>query len=152
MNEEGKKALPEIFHTIYPIFKLEVYRRRRNMMGLARQGSLAFYVLTLLSLTALPLFRIGLAARLIISSGALLIAVLWIGQIQQERQRHREAKSELVTLENNARLFAMDTFITGQSLYPTEWKSMRRHDWGLALDLSVFLILAIVSILAVLAA
>ena len=152
MSAEDKEALSEVFQTLYPIFKLEVYRRRWNMMLLARRGSLAFYVLTLLSLTALPALHLGLSARLILSGGALLVAMLWVGQIQQERLRHREAKSALLILEKNARLFTRGAFIPGESLYPPEWEITRRRDWGLVLDLCVLIILAIVSILTILTA
>lgn len=122
------------------------------MMALARRGSLAFYVLTLLSLTVLPAFRPDLPARLTLSSGVILLTLLWLGQIRQEQLRHKEAKSQLIVLEKNAGLFIEGAFLPGENLYPSAWEAPERRDLGLALDLFVLVILAIVSILTILAA
>ena len=122
------------------------------MMALARQGSFAFYLLTLLGLIVLPASHPGLPARLILSGGAFLLALLCLGQIRQERLRHKEAKSQLIVLEKNAALFTEGAFLPGESLYPTAWERPVRRDLALAFDLFVLMILAIVSILTIFAA
>jgi hypothetical protein len=141
------KLPTEVFASIYPIFKREVYQRRHNMMALARHGSVTFYVLILLNLTALPQFSVNFTAKLAISSGAFLIAIVWIGQIHQERVRHREAKSQLIALERQAEFFTKGTHLPEESLYPATWDRARQHDVGLVMDLGGLILLAIVSIL-----
>lgn len=140
----------ETLRLLYPIFKEEVYRRRAAMAQIARQGSLFFVSLSLLTLflsegrTISPLFK-GLASAAIFVAAALLVM-----QIRQEKIRHERAKQQMITLERGFQFFEAGSYLPNEPLYPPDWQKRPSVDPGLLISVGGLVATSLVSILIIL--
>ncbi|MCZ6547321.1 MAG: hypothetical protein O6837_04285 [Deltaproteobacteria bacterium] len=137
----------EILKTLYPIFKREVFERRESIMRIATFGSGTLFAVLLLVTSRLLNF--GRLRWLAILGLVIFIAGL-IDQIKQQKVRHTQAKQGLIEIEKALQFFQENAYLPGKSLYPLDWQSPPRKDWGMAIStlslvgLTVLIILAFV--------
>ncbi|MCZ6449597.1 MAG: hypothetical protein O6918_01830, partial [Deltaproteobacteria bacterium] len=68
----------------------------------------------------------------------------------QQKVRHTQAKQGLIEIEKALQFFQENAYLPGKSLYPLDWQSPPRKDWGMAIStlslvgLTVLIILAFV--------
>ena len=125
-----KSEAVEMFRFLYPIFKQEVYKRRAEMARIARQGSLLFLSLSIVSVLLSGRF-IHPGLKGLASAGVFLVALLLIFQIRQEKSRHERAKRQLITLEKELGLFEVGSYLPDAPLYPPDWQERPMIDRGL---------------------
>jgi len=130
---EGKSQSDtlETLHRLYPIFKEEVYRRRASMAQIARLGvffNVAFSLMIALFSEKLPR-EMGFRYSSVV--GVLLLALLLIYQIFQEKSRHEKAKLQLITLERSFGFFEAGKHLPNETLYPANWQDRPKIDPGL---------------------
>ena len=137
----------EILKMLYPIFKREVFDRRESIMRIATFGSGTLFAVLLLVTS--QLLNFGRLRWLAILGLVIFIAGL-IDQIKQQKVRHTQAKQGLIEIEKALQFFQENAYLPGKSLYPLDWQSPPRKDWGMAIStlslvgLTVLIILAFV--------
>jgi hypothetical protein len=141
----------ETLRILYPVFKEEVYRRRAVIAQIARQGSLFFVSLSLLTALffsegrTLSLLFKGLACAAVSFATILLII-----QIRQEKLRHEKAKQQLITLEKGFQFFEAGSYLPNEPLYPPEWQKRPRIDPGMMISLAGLIGTSLLLILTIL--
>lgn len=142
----------ETLRLLYPIFKEEVYRRRAAMARIAREGSLFFVALSLLTIflsggRSIPPLLKGVA-----SVGIFIAAFLLIGQVRQEKLRHEKAKQQLITLEKGFQFFEVGSYLPNEPLYPPDWQKRPPIDPGMWISIAGLSGTSLLSILTILLA
>ncbi len=135
----------EILKMLYPTFKREVFDRRESIMRIATFGSgTLFAVLLLVTSRLLNFGRLRWLAVL----GLVFFTAVLIHQIQQQKVRHRQAKQGLIEIEKALQLFEQNAYLSGKSVYPSDWQSLPAKDLDVALSISSVIGLAVLVVLA----
>ena len=140
----------ETLRLLYPIFKEEVYRRRAAMAQIARQGSLFFVFLSLLTLLLPQERAISPLLKGPACVAVALAASLLVLQIREEKLRHEKAKQQLITLEKGFQFFEVGSYLPNEPLYPPDWQKRPRVDPGMLISITALLATALLSILIIL--
>ena len=127
----------ETLRLLYPIFKEEVYRRRAAMAMIARQGAFFFLSLSLLSFFLLRQAAVSPGLRGTACAGILLVLLLLVHQLRQEKSRHEKAKLQLIRLERGLQFFEEGSYLPEGPLYPPEWQERPKIDFDLSLSVTV---------------
>ena len=138
----------EVLKVLYPIFKQEVFNRREAIMKLTTFGDAFLLALLLLVSSRLLNFGVEKGLRWLVILGLVIFAVGLIHQIQQQKVRHTQAKQGLIEIERALQLFQENAYLPGKSLYPLEWQSPPRKDWGVTISTLSFVGLTVLVILA----
>ncbi len=114
-----------LLHLLYSWYKQEVYQRREHMMRLTG-GTCALEVVILLILFTLPpAFRADPGSATCLGLGVGLLTALAIMLVDQQRNRHAQAKQALIEIEQELGLYQGEGFSRERPLYPEHWKT----DW-----------------------
>lgn len=126
----------EVFRVLYPLFKEEVYQRRKHMMQLTAFGSTvlvlilaALYVLSPWSVPTSPI-------RWFLVSGVALFSSLFAYLILQHADRHRMAKQQVIALEKTLGLYQEGWQLSGEALFPKNWQT----DWATDRSVTLYLV------------
>lgn len=135
---------------LYPIFKEEVYRRRDQMMRWTVIGAGSLVAILSIVLLVPAAHSLSAMSRLLLTSATLLLAITYTGIIWQQYSRHRQAKQQLVKLEQALGLFGELPGHDGSALYPEEWQNEWSHDTSLIQYLTILTLLTGIVLVAIL--
>jgi len=135
----------ETLRMLYPIFKQEVFNRRESIMKITTFGSVTLLVILLLVSSRLLSFG---NLRWLAVLGLVFFTAVLIHQIQQQKVRHRQAKQGLIEIEKALQLFEQNAYLSGKSVYPSDWQSLPAKDLDVALSISSVIGLAVLVVLA----
>ena len=135
-DEQRETAL-----TLYRIFKEEVYRRRDRMMVWTATGAGSLFALLLLILLVPSARQLTTPARLLLAFGSLILAITFALMIRQQQTRHRQAKQQLITLEQVLGLFDERLRPDDRPIYPDTWQTEWTRDHSLLQYLSILILL-----------
>lgn len=135
-NEQRETAL-----TLYRIFKEEVYRRRDRMMRWTATGAGSLFTLLLIILLVPSVRQLTTPARLLLAGGSLILAITFVLMIRQQQTRHRQAKQQLIHLEQALGLFEELPGQENRSIYPEHWQTEWTSDQSLLQYLSILTLL-----------
>lgn len=135
-NEQRETAL-----TLYRIFKEEVYRRRDRMMRWTATGAGSLFTLLLIVLLVPSVRQLTTPARLLLASGSLILAITFALMIRQQQTRHRQAKQQLIHLEQVLGLFEERPGQENRPIYPERWQTEWTSDQSLLQYLSILTLL-----------
>lgn len=138
--------------TLYRIFKKEVYRRRDLMMRWTAIGAGSLFTLLLIILLIPAVHQLTTPARLLLASGSLILAITFVLMIWQHHTRHRQAKQQLITLEQVLGLFEERPGQENPPIYPERWQTEWTRDQSLLQYLSILTLLTGLVLLAILLA
>lgn len=134
---------------LYKIFKEEVYRRREQMMRWTAIGAGSLVSLLLIILLVPSARLLAIPERLLLASGNLLMTLTFMVLIRQQHDRHRQAKQQLITLEDALALFKENPRSADYPVYPTQWQTDWAHDRSLMHYLAILALLAALVLVAV---
>lgn len=134
---------------LYPIFKEEVYRRRDQMMRWTAIGAGSLVTLLLIVLLTPSAHLLAFPARLLLASGSLLLAMTFAVMVWQQHDRHRQAKQQLIKLEQTLRLFEDQPWPNDRPMYPDDWQTDWTHDRSLLQYLGILTILTGIILVAI---
>jgi len=134
---------------LYTIFKEEVYHRREQMMRWTAIGAGSLVTLLLIILLIPSARLLTIPARLLLASGSLLLALTFGVMLWQQHTRHRQAKQQLIRLEEALALFEEGHRPDNHSIYPAQWQTDWAHDRSLAQYLGILALLTILILVAV---
>jgi hypothetical protein len=140
----------ETLRLLYPIFKEEVYRRRAAMAHIARQGSLFFVSLSVLTLLLSDGQNISPLLKALTCLAVTFATSLLIVQIRQEKLRHEKAKRQLITLEKGFQFFEAGSYLPNEPLYPPDWQKRPRIDAGMLISIGGLLGTSLLSMMIIL--
>ena len=140
----------ETLRLLYPIFKEEVYRRRAAMAQIARQGSLFFVSLSVLTLLLSEGKNLSPLLKVLASLAVTFAAFLLVVQIRQEKLRHEKAKQQLITLEKGFQFFEAGSYLPNEPLYPSDWQKRPQIDLGMVISIAGLLGTALLTIMIIL--
>ena len=122
MKNDSDEEKIEIFKTLYPLFKREVYDRRDQILKVASLSTgflllLVFFVsyLNLAGLSPKPYFYPLIFTVLLFEA-----AVCY--HLHQHKVRHEQAKRLIIQLEEEMGFFKGGLFDLSKSFYPEKWK------------------------------
>lgn len=127
--------------TLYRMFKEEVYRRRDRMMHWTALGTGSLFTLLLIILLAPSARRLTAPDRLLLAGGSLILAVTFALLIWQQQTRHRQAKQQLIALEQILGLFEGLPSQENRPIYPENWQTEWIRDHSLRQYLSILALL-----------
>lgn len=131
----------ETLLTLYPIFKEEVYRRRDQMMRWTAIGAASLVAISLLLLLIPSAHSLPMGSRLLLAGATLLLGLTYAGIICQQHSRHRQAKQQLIALEQALGLFEGLSGHHHRSVYPEDWQTEWTRDRSLLHYLGVLTLL-----------
>lgn len=140
----------ETILTLYQIFKEEVYRRRDQMMRWTVTGAGSLVVLLSIVLLVPSAHSLSATSRLLLACATLLLAITYMGIIWQQHNRHRQAKQQLIKLEQALGLFGEFPGHDGSALYPEDWQNEWSHDRSLVQYLAILTLLTGIVLVAIL--
>ena len=135
-DEQRETAL-----TLYRMFKEEVYRRRDRMMVWTAIGAGTLFALLLIILLVPSARQLTTSSRLLLASGSLILAITFALMIRQQQTRHRQAKQQLITLEQALGFFAEHLGPDDRPIYPEDWRTEWTRDHSLRQYLSILTLL-----------
>jgi len=135
---------------LYPIFKEEVYRRRDQMMRWTVIGAGSLVAILSIVLLVPAAHSLSAMSRLLLASATLLLAITYTGIIWQQHSRHRQAKQQLVKLEQALGLFGEFPGRDGSALYPEGWQNEWSRDTSLIQYLTILILLTGIVLVAIL--
>lgn len=138
--------------TLYRMFKEEVYRRRDLMMHWTAIGAGSLFTLLLIILLIPAVRQLTTPDRLLLASGSLILAITFVLMIWQHHTRHRQAKQQLITLEQVLGLFEERPGQENLPIYPEHWQTEWTRDQSLRQYLSILALLTGLVLLAILLA
>ncbi len=135
---------------LYPIFKEEVYRRRDQMMRWTAIG--AGSLVGILSIVVLvpAAHSLSTTSRLLLACATLLLALTYMGIIWQQHTRHRQAKQQLIKIEQTLGLFGKFPSHRDSALYPEDWQNEWTRDRSLLQYIAVLTLLTSIVLVAIL--
>lgn len=136
--------------TLYRMFKEEVYRRRDRMMIWAATGAGSLFALLLIILLVPSARQLTTPARLLLASGSLTLTITFALMIRQQHTRHRQAKQQLITLEQALGLFKEHLGPDDRAIYPEDWQTEWTGDRSLLHYLSILCLLTGLVLVAIL--
>lgn len=139
----------ETILTLYRIFKEEVYRRRDQMMRWTAIGAGSLVTLLLIVLLAPSVRGLTIPARLLLASGALLLALTFALMVWQQHDRHRQAKQQLIRLEQALGLFEDRPWPDDRPMYPEDWQADWTRDRSLVQYLTILTLLTGITLVAI---
>ena len=143
--DEGETVL-----ALYQTFKEEVYQRRNQMMRWTAIGAGSLMTLLLIVLLVPSAHLLAFPARLLLASGSLLLALTFAMMVWQHHDRHRQAKQQLITLEQTLGLFEKQPWPDDRPMYPDNWQTDWTHDRSLMQYVAVLALLTVITLLAIL--
>ncbi len=144
-DEQRETAL-----TLYRMFKEEVYRRRDRMMVWTATGAGSLFALLLIILLVPSARRLTTPARLLLACGSLILATTFALMIRQQQTRHRQAKQQLIALEQALGLFEGLPGQKNRPIYPEDWQTEWTRDQSLLQYLLILTLLTGFVLLAIL--
>jgi hypothetical protein len=139
----------ETILTLYRIFKEEVYRRRDQMMRWTAIGAGSLMMLLLIVLLVPSVHLLTIPARLLLASGSLLFALTFAVMVWQQHDRHRQAKQQLIKLENALGLFEERPRPDDCPVFPEDWQTDWTRDQSLVQYLAILTLLTCITLVAV---
>ena len=143
-DEQRETAL-----TLYQMFKEEVYRRRDRMMRWTAIGAGSLFALLLIILLVPSVRQLTTPARLLLASGSLILAITFVLMIWQQHHRHRQAKQQLIKLEQALDLFGERPVPDNRPTYPEDWQTEWTRDRSLLHYLSILTLLTGLVLIAI---
>ena len=147
MNMEGERR--ETALRLYPIFKEEVYRRRDQMMHWTAIGAGSLVAILSIILLVPSAHSLSITSRLLLACATLVLAITYTGIIWQQHRRHRQAKQQLIQLEQALGLFGELPSPTNHALYPDDWQNEWTRDRSLLQYLAVLTVLTGIALTAI---
>ncbi|MDP3090843.1 MAG: hypothetical protein Q8N04_09210 [Nitrospira sp.] len=135
---------------LYPIFKEEVYRRRDQMMRWTAIGAGSLVAILSIVLLGPAAHSLSATSRLLLACATLLLAITYMGIIWQQHNRHRQAKQQLITLEQALGLFGEFPSHHDSALYPEDWQNEWARDRSLLQYLTILTFLTGIALVAIL--
>ncbi|MBX9657637.1 MAG: hypothetical protein K2X00_03655 [Nitrospiraceae bacterium] len=135
---------------LYPIFKEEVYRRRDQMMRWTAIGAGSLVGILSIILLVPAAHSLSATSRLLLACATLLLAVTYMGIIWQHHTRHRQAKQQLIKIEQTLGLFGEFPSHHDSALYPEDWQNEWTRDRSLLQYLSILTLLTGLVLVAIL--
>ena len=130
---------------LYPIFKEEVYRRRDQMMRWTAIGAGSLVAILSIVLLVPAARSLSTPPRLLLAFATLLLAITW-----QQHNRHRQAKQQLIKLEQALGLFEELPGHNDHALYPEDWQNEWSRDRSLIQYLAILTLLTGIVLVAIL--
>ena len=135
---------------LYPIFKEEVYRRRDQMMRWTAIGAGSLVAILSIVLLVPAAHSLSVTSRLLLACATLLLAITYMGIIWQQHNRHRQAKQQLITLEQALGLFGERPVPDdNRPIYPEDWQTEWTRDRSLLQYLSILTLLTGLVLIAI---
>ncbi len=134
---------------LYPIFKEEVYRRRDQMMRWAAIGAGSLVAILSMALLVPTAHSLSATSRLLLACATLLLAITYMGIIWQQHNRHRQAKQQLIKIEQALGLFGPPSH-HDSALYPKDWQNEWTRDRSLYQYIVVLSLLTGLALIAIL--
>lgn len=134
---------------LYPIFKEEVYRRRDQMMRWTAIGAGSLMTLLLIVLLVPSAHLLAFPARLLLASGNLLLTLTFAVIVRQHHDRHRQAKQQLIKLEQALNLFEERPWPDDRPMYPDDWQTDWTRDRSLLHYLAILTLLTGMTLVAI---
>ena len=135
---------------LYPIFKEEVYRRRDQMMRWTGIGAGSLVAILSIVLLAPAAHSLSATSRLLLACATLLLAITYMGIIWQQHTRHRQAKQQLIKIEQALGLFEEFLGHDDHALYPETWQNEWSRDRSLIQYLAILTLLTGIVLVAIL--
>lgn len=135
---------------LYPIFKEEVFRRRDQMMRWTVIGAGSLIVILSIVLLVPAAHSLSAMSRLLLACATLLLAITYTGIIWQQHNRHRQAKQQLIKLEQALGLFGEFPGHNDNALYPEDWQNEWSRDTSLIQYLTILTLLTGIVLVAIL--
>ncbi|NOS79724.1 MAG: hypothetical protein HOP35_17470 [Nitrospira sp.] len=135
---------------LYPIFKEEVYRRRDQMMRWTAIGAGSLVATLSIVLLVPTAHSLSVTSRLLLVCAMLLLTITYIGIIWQQHNRHRQAKQQLIKLEQALGLFEEFPGHDDHALYPDDWQNEWTRDRSLLQYIAVLTLLTGIVLVAIL--
>jgi len=135
---------------LYPIFKEEVYRRREQMMRWTAIGAGSLVAILSIVLLVPAARSLSAPSRLLLAGATLLLAITYMGIIRQQHNRHRQAKQQLIKLEQALGLFKELSEHNDHALYPDDWQNEWSRDRSLVQYLAILTLLTAIVLVAIL--
>jgi hypothetical protein len=112
----------DLFKVLYPLFKIEVYHRRDQILKVASLSS-GFFLVLVFVLSCFRVFGVSFRSHFFHMIIALLLfeAVICYHLVQQ-KSRHEQAKRMLISLEEQMGFFKEGVTKASKGFYPEKWK------------------------------
>lgn len=148
MITEDKRR--EIVLRLYPIFKEEVYRRRDQMMRWTAIGAGSLVAILSIVLLIPSAHSLSASSRLLLACAALVLSITYMSIIWQQHNRHRQAKQQLIKIEQALDLFGASPSHHDNILYPEDWQNEWTRDRSLVQYLAILTLLTGIILVAIL--
>lgn len=140
----------EIVLRLYPIFKEEVYRRRDQMMRWTAIGAGSLVAILSIILLIPSAHSLSTPSRLLLACATLVLSITYMGIIWQQHNRHRQAKQQLIKIEQALGLFGAPPSHYDNILYPEDWQNEWTRDRSLVQYLAILTLLTGIILVAIL--
>lgn len=135
---------------LYPIFKEEVYRRRDQMMRWTAIGAGSLVAILCIVLLTPAAQSLSATSRLLLAGATLLLAIVYVGIVLQQHTRHRQAKQQLIKIEQTLGLFGASSTPADSAFYPDAWQTEWTRDRSLLQYIAVLTLLTGIVLIAIL--
>ncbi|MHB8481438.1 MAG: hypothetical protein ACYDBV_01685 [Nitrospiria bacterium] len=112
----------EIFKTLYPLFKREVYDRRDQILKVASLSS-GFFLILIFVVSFIKISGLSLKPYFYpLISGVLFFETVICYHLYQHKSRHEQAKRMVIGLEEQMGFFEAGVLDPSKVFFPEKWK------------------------------